>query len=102
GTGFTAVTDSTLDLTVGDINGDGRPDVYTAPGESGSFTDRLYFGDTAAIDTLPPVISQPPAPPPPPNVPAPAGFPAAAPARRSATGSTTTGSPTSRRARTAP
>ncbi len=57
-TGFTGVTDSTLDVAVGDVNGDGKPDVYTAQGESGAFTDRLYFGNTAAVDTLAPVLSQ--------------------------------------------
>jgi len=57
-TGFTAVTDSTLDVAVGDVNGDGKPDVYTAQGESGVFTDRLYFGNTAAVDTLAPAITQ--------------------------------------------
>ncbi|MGH7151010.1 MAG: FG-GAP repeat domain-containing protein [Planctomycetota bacterium] len=56
--GFTSVTDSTLDVAVGDVNGDGKPDAYTAQGESGAFTDRLYFGNTAAVDTLPPVLSQ--------------------------------------------
>ncbi|HET6204123.1 MAG TPA: VCBS repeat-containing protein [Planctomycetota bacterium] len=56
--GFTAVTDSTLDVAVGDVNNDGKPDVYTAQGESGAFTDRLYFGSTASADTLAPVITQ--------------------------------------------
>ncbi|HEY3244409.1 MAG TPA: FG-GAP-like repeat-containing protein [Phycisphaerae bacterium] len=41
---FTAITDSSLDIAVGDLNNDGKPDVVTGQGESGSFRNRLYLG----------------------------------------------------------
>ncbi len=45
---FSNVSDSTLWFDFGDLDGDGRLDVVTAQGESGSFLDRVYFG-TAAV-----------------------------------------------------
>lgn len=51
--GFSPVTDPTLDVAVGDINGDGITDVITAQGEFGNFTNRAYYGSGPA-DTQPP------------------------------------------------
>lgn len=51
--GFSPVIDSTLDVAVGDVNGDGVFDMVTAQGESGSFVNRLYYG-TGPADTQPP------------------------------------------------
>ena len=47
--------DSTLDLEVGDLDGDGRPDIVTAQGESGDFQNRVYH-NTGPVDTHPPVV----------------------------------------------
>ncbi len=48
---------STLDVAIGDLDGDGRLDVALAQGEKGPFKNRLYFGtDSIAPDTRPPVI----------------------------------------------
>jgi hypothetical protein len=52
---FKGPIDATLDLAVGDVNGDGRPDVVTAQGESGNFQNRLYISK-GAVDSLPPRI----------------------------------------------
>ena len=50
------ISDSTLDVKVADINGDGAVDVFTAQGESGPpFTNRVYLNQGPA-DTLPPTI----------------------------------------------
>lgn len=51
--GFTPLVDSTLDVAVGDLNGDGVFDIVTAQGESGNFLNRIYFG-TGPADTQPP------------------------------------------------
>lgn len=51
--GFTPLVDSTLDVAVGDVNGDGVFDMVTAQGESGSFLNRAYYG-TGPADTQPP------------------------------------------------
>jgi len=51
--GFSPLVDSTLDVAVGDLNGDGVFDVVTAQGESGSFLNRAYYG-TGPADTRPP------------------------------------------------
>ena len=55
--GFTTLTDSTLDLAVGDFDNDGDYDVVTAQGESGNFTDRVYR-NTATTDDIPPRIGR--------------------------------------------
>jgi hypothetical protein len=55
--GFSSVTDSTLDLAVGDFDGDGRYDVVTAQGESGGFLNRVYR-NTGPQDTIPPRIGR--------------------------------------------
>ena len=78
-TGFTTLTDSTLDLALADFDNDDRYDVVTAQGESGNFTDRVYR-NTGPQDTLPPRIGR--VQPPPPRVPLsviqPGGFPSRA------------------------
>jgi len=51
--GFSPVSDSTLDVAVGDLNGDGVYDIVTAQGESGTYTNRAYYGSGPA-DTQPP------------------------------------------------
>ncbi len=51
--GFSPLVDSTLDVAVGDLNGDGIYDIVTAQGESGSFLNRAYYG-TGPADTQPP------------------------------------------------
>ncbi len=56
-TGFSAVTDSTLDVAVGDLDGDGRYDVVTAQGESGSFLNRMYK-NSGPMDTIAPWIGR--------------------------------------------
>lgn len=52
-----AFTDSTLDVALGDLDGDGDYDLVTAQGESGNFTNRVYLNGGAA-DTLAPVFVQ--------------------------------------------
>lgn len=56
-TGFTAVTDSTLDLAVGDFDADGRYDIATGQGESGSFQNRVYR-NTGPADSRAPRIGR--------------------------------------------
>lgn len=56
-TGFTTLTDSTLDLCVGDFDRDGRYDIATAQGESGGFTNRVYR-NTGPIDSVAPRIGR--------------------------------------------
>jgi plastocyanin len=53
--GITSVGDSSLDCTFADLDNDGRYDVITAQGESGTFVNRWYK-NTGAIDTLAPAI----------------------------------------------
>lgn len=52
---ITAVGDSSLDVEVGDLNGDGKLDIVTAQGESGSFVDRIFI-NTGPADTIPPIF----------------------------------------------
>jgi hypothetical protein len=56
-TGFTAESDSTLDLAIGDFDNDGAYDVVTAQGESGLWLNRVYR-NRGAVDTLPPRIGR--------------------------------------------
>ena len=49
-------TDSTLDVAVADFNNNGRFDIVTAQGESGSFANQIYINTTGPADTIPPVI----------------------------------------------
>jgi hypothetical protein len=51
------VTDSTLDLCIGDFDKDGRYDIATAQGESGNFLNR-YYKNTGPIDTIAPRIGR--------------------------------------------
>jgi hypothetical protein len=52
---MTAITDSSLDLKVGDLTGDGKADIITAQGESGAFQNRIYV-NTGPADTIPPNV----------------------------------------------
>ncbi len=52
---MTAVADSSLDIKVADFNGDGKYDLVTGQGESGSFLNRIYMNGGPA-DTRPPNI----------------------------------------------
>jgi hypothetical protein len=56
-----AQADSTLDLAIGDLNGDGRHDFVTAQGESGNFTDKVYMNNGPA-DTIAPRFLRRPKP----------------------------------------
>ncbi len=53
---ITVISDSSLDIEFGDVNGDGRVDIVTAQGESGSFRNRIYINQTGAVDTTPPTF----------------------------------------------
>jgi plastocyanin len=55
-TAITQLTDSTLDLAVGDLNNDGKYDLVTAQGESGTFVNKIYL-NTGAADALAPVVT---------------------------------------------
>ena len=59
---FTQLTDSTLDLAFGDLDGDGRYDVVTAQGESGVMTNKIY-DNTGPADVLPPRLLEVESPP---------------------------------------
>jgi hypothetical protein len=48
-------TDSTLDVMVADLTGNGAYDIVTAQGESSNFQNRIYVNNGPA-DTLPPTI----------------------------------------------
>ena len=50
-----SITDSSLDVKVGDLTGDGKPDIVTAQGESGQFQNRIYINNGPA-DTIAPNI----------------------------------------------
>lgn len=54
---ITSITDTSLDIMVADLTGDGRLDVVTGQGEFGSFTNRVYVNVlSGAIDTRAPRI----------------------------------------------
>jgi hypothetical protein len=50
-----AQADSTLDIAIGDLNGDCKYDLVTGQGESGNFTDKVYINNGAA-DSVAPVF----------------------------------------------
>lgn len=50
---MTAITDSSLDLKVGDLTGDGKADIVTAQGESGAFQNRIYINTGPADNRAP-------------------------------------------------
>ncbi|MFN0057200.1 MAG: FG-GAP-like repeat-containing protein [Planctomycetota bacterium] len=52
---ITAVADSSLDVEVGDLDGNGTLDVVTAQGESGSFINRVFM-NTGVADILAPTF----------------------------------------------
>lgn len=56
--GFSTITDSTLDLAAADFDGDGRYDVVTGQGESGSFQNRVYRNTGVTTDTRAPRIGR--------------------------------------------
>ena len=51
---ITASSDSSLDVKVGDFDGDGRYDIVTGQGESGAFQNRIYMNN-GLVDTRAPV-----------------------------------------------
>lgn len=50
------VTDSSLDIMVADLTGNGSWDIVTAQGESGSFLNRIYIGSGPADNLAPRII----------------------------------------------
>ncbi len=52
-----AQSDSSLDMGFGDLDGDGDYDMVTAQGESGNFTNKVYF-NAGPADTLAPTLMQ--------------------------------------------
>ncbi len=49
-----AVSDSTIDVKVADFDGDGRFDIITAQGESGSFQNKIFMNLTGPVDNRAP------------------------------------------------
>ena len=50
-----SVNDSSLDVVIADVTGDGAYDMITAQGESGNFQNRIYV-NTGPTDNLPPNV----------------------------------------------
>lgn len=53
---ITAVTDSSLDVKVADVDNDGDFDIVTAQGESGAFQNQVYINATGPADQRPPRV----------------------------------------------
>lgn len=53
---ITPIGDSSLDIKVADFNNDGRPDIVTAQGESGSFRNRIYMNNGPQDTRAPRII----------------------------------------------
>lgn len=53
---ITAVTDSSLDVKVADVDNDGDFDIVTAQGESGAFQNQIYINSTGPADNRPPRV----------------------------------------------
>ena len=53
---ITAVTDSSLDVKVADVDNDGDFDIVTAQGESGAFQNQIYMNSTGPADNRPPRV----------------------------------------------
>jgi hypothetical protein len=51
-----AASDASLDIKVADLNDDGRPDIVTGQGESGSFQNKIFINVTGNVDNRAPVI----------------------------------------------
>ncbi len=49
-------TDSTLDIMVADLNGNGKLDIVTAQGESGNFQNRIYINNGPADSIAPNIV----------------------------------------------
>jgi plastocyanin len=64
-TQITAVSDSSLDCTIADLDNDGRYDLITAQGESNSaqWANKVYLNVTGPVDNLVPVVTALDAPP---------------------------------------
>ncbi len=58
-TSITAVADSTLDMTVADLNNDGRYDLITAQGESnpGQWANKVYLNVSGPVDNVAPEVT---------------------------------------------
>lgn len=52
---ITNIPDSSLDIELGDLDGNGTLDIVTAQGESGAFQNRIYM-NTGPADTIPPTF----------------------------------------------
>ena len=52
-----AVSDSTIDVKVADFDSDGRIDIITAQGESGSFQNKIYMNLTGPVDNRAPRVA---------------------------------------------
>jgi len=54
---FQVISDSSLDIAVADVNNDGKYDVITGQGESGSFENRIYMNSGPADTHAPNIVA---------------------------------------------